>query len=104
MQWPQQHVIYGLGVCDRLDDNIGLLLKWAHDKLVPGGWLMLTSLSHEGENTYRAFVEYILDWPVSHRTCDHFKDLISRAAFDWATSDIRVDDSKVNIIVRCRKS
>jgi extracellular factor (EF) 3-hydroxypalmitic acid methyl ester biosynthesis protein len=104
---PQQ-VIYGLGVCDYLTDEqirgggeYGPgLLRWAHDHLRPGGWLLLSNRNTDSPD--RAFTEHILDWPVVHRTREEFEALFAGTGF--ALPEIEGEESGVLLLARCHKA
>jgi extracellular factor (EF) 3-hydroxypalmitic acid methyl ester biosynthesis protein len=97
-----QHVIYGLNVCDYLgNEEVALLVDWAHDLLVSGGWLILTN--RDAANPDRAFIEHILDWPVQHRTRAELSDIFAGSRFG-RPPEIRMEEAGVNIFCRCRKN
>ncbi|HLN26494.1 MAG TPA: cyclic nucleotide-binding domain-containing protein [Gemmataceae bacterium] len=98
-----QHVIYGLGVCENLDDEQAVvLLNWIHDLLVPGGWVVLSN--RDASSPDRAFTEHILDWAVKHRTRAEFRSLFAGSKFGDQPLEIQAEDAGVNLISRCRKS
>ena len=98
---PQQ-VIYGLGVCDYLGEaDVRLLLDWAHERLVPGGVLILTN--KDAANPDRAFTEHILDWPVRYRTREEVGKLFAESHFG-RVPEISMEDAGVAIFARCRKN
>jgi hypothetical protein len=97
-----QHAIYGLGVCDYLtDEQVGALLDWIHDLLVPGGWTVLTN--RDAVSPDRAFTEHILDWPVLHRTAEEFRGLLARSRFGGGAPELTREEAGVNLLARCRK-
>jgi hypothetical protein len=98
-----QHLIYGLGICDYLnDDEVHVLLDWAYNLLAPGGWLILNNRAVG--NPDRAFTVHILDWPVMHRTQDAFTQLVAGSRFAAPARDVARADDGVNLVARCRKS
>jgi hypothetical protein len=98
----QQHAIYGLGVCDYLtNEGIDLLLQWAHDHLVEGGWLLLTNRAAASPD--RAFAEHILDWPGLHRTVDEIRQLVVKSPFGSEELSVEVEETGVNIVARTRR-
>jgi CRP-like cAMP-binding protein len=97
-----QHMIYGLGVCDYLeDDEVRTLLDWAHDRLAPGGRLVLTN--RDAASPDRAFAEHILDWPVIHRTPEEFAALFAGSRFGAAPPEVSREEAGVNLFARCRR-
>ena len=98
-----QHAIYGLGVCDYLnDDQVKALLNWMHDLLPAGGSAMLTN--RDMSNPDRAFVEHILDWPVIHRTPEAFAELFAQSKFRGAPVEMGHEETGVNLFAHCRKA
>jgi CRP-like cAMP-binding protein len=96
-----QRAIYGLGVCDYLkDDQIVVLLNWAHDQLERGGGLLLSN--RDAARSDRAFAEHILDWPIAYRTQEQLRELAARSRFGAA--EVRAEESGVILLARCRKS
>ncbi len=96
-----QHVIYGLGVCDYLtDDLVGTLLNWVHGSLAAGGWVILTN--RDADSPDRALTEHILDWPVIHRTAEEFANLFAASRFG-VRPEIQRGEAGVNLLARCRK-
>jgi extracellular factor (EF) 3-hydroxypalmitic acid methyl ester biosynthesis protein len=97
-----QHAIYGLGICDYLnDEQVQVLLDWVYDMLAAGGSLMLTN--PDAASLDRAFTEHILDWPVIHRTTNEFRTLFDQSKFRGLPLDMNRDDAGVNLFARCRK-
>lgn len=67
-----------LGLLDYLGDAlVPRLLAALVSLLRPGGELLLTNL--HAHNPWRAYMEYVLDWTVAHRTLADFTRLTARA-------------------------
>jgi hypothetical protein len=102
VRFEPQQTIYGLGVCDYLNDGqVVALLDWVHGVLTTGGWVILTN--RDAASPEHAFVEHILDWPVSPRTQEEFGGLFLRSAFKSRPEFVR-EDAGVNLFARCRRN
>ncbi len=96
-----QHVIYGLGICDYLNDvELVHLLNWVHGLLAPGGWVLLTN--RDASSPDRAFTEHILDWPVVHRTPDDFGRLFAESKLAGLPLKMGREATGVNLFAYCR--
>ena len=101
----EQQVIYGLGVCDYLNDaDVIHLLDWVHGLLADGGRVLLTN--RDAASPDRAFTEHILDWPVVHRTADEFRRLFDndKSPFKGLPVEITPEEAGVNLFAHCRKN
>jgi CRP-like cAMP-binding protein len=97
-----QLLIYGLGVCDYLnDEQVQQLLNWIYDLLVPGGWVVLTN--RDAANPDRAFTEHILDWPTIHRKPEEFGELFARSRCG-RLPEIKREEAGVNLFALFRKN
>jgi CRP-like cAMP-binding protein len=102
VRFEPQQVIYGLGICDYLNDGqVVALLDWVHGLLTPGGWVILTN--RDAASPDRAFAEHMLDWPVIHRTQEECGDLFMQSAFKSRPEMVR-EDAGVNLFARCRRN
>jgi extracellular factor (EF) 3-hydroxypalmitic acid methyl ester biosynthesis protein len=96
-----QRVIYGLGICDYLDDNsLAALLAWVHDHLEAGGEAALTNL--DTDNPDRVFMEQILDWPVVQRSREQLQQLAADSPFR-GRMEITRDELGVNLFAVGRR-
>ncbi len=99
---PQQ-VVYGLGVCDYLnDDEVVHLLNWVHGRLANGGWALLTN--RDAASPDRAFTEHILDWPVVHRTADELRRLFAESKFAGPSVKMGREESGVTLFAYGQKN
>ena len=97
-----QNVIYGLGVCDYLnDEDVAHLLDWVHGLLVVGGRVLLTN--RDAASPDRAFTEHVLDWPVVHRTANKVRRLFAESKFA-GPPQMETEEAGVNLFAHCRKN
>jgi len=90
-------IVVAAGILDYLKDNvIARFLDMMSSLLAPGGVLLLTNLNQQ--NPWRAFMEYVGDWVVVHRTPEHFRSLCEGPAErNLTTLDLTMDPSGTNL-------
>lgn len=97
-----QDVIYAVGLCEYLEDSqIMALLDWAHSQLTSGGVVALSTLSLA--NPDKLFMDYMLDWRLTHRSEETFREIFARSSFGGAEVRITFDDTGVSMLTECRK-
>ena len=100
---PLQDLVYSINLPDHFDDNLLIkFLNYMHRLLKPGGKAILTSF-HAG-NPYKAFMDYIVDWKVTHRTEEEMAAIFSRSAFQQPCTDIRFEKEGIIFLAECRKN
>ena len=99
---PPQDLIYSIGLIDYFNDEFVVrLLHWIHDRLAPGGEVVLGNF-HPG-NPDKPFMDYVLEWKLIHRTEDDMQRLFTASPFGRCT-DIVFEDAGVNLFAVGRKS
>jgi extracellular factor (EF) 3-hydroxypalmitic acid methyl ester biosynthesis protein len=99
---PPQHLIYSVGLIDYLADaHVVRLLDWIHDRLVPGGTVILGNF--DVANPDRAFMDHVLDWRLIHRTADDMRRLFAASQFGDAPVTVRAEHEQVNLFAFCRR-
>lgn len=99
---PPQDLIYALWWCDYLsDDEIVMLLNWAHGHLRDGGAVVVTNL--DPSNPDRAFMEHILKWPATHRTAESITALFAQSAFAGRPLQMQMEDAGVTRFALCSR-
>ncbi|HZH79326.1 MAG TPA: class I SAM-dependent methyltransferase [Archangium sp.] len=90
-------IVVAAGILDYLKDNvIARFLDMMSSLLAPGGVLLLTNLNQQ--NPWRAFMEYVGDWVVVHRTADQFRTLCEGPPErNLTTLDLTMDPSGTNL-------
>jgi hypothetical protein len=76
--------MYGVGLCDTLDDESLLrVLDWAYDRLEPGGLLVLSGVMPSHPDCL--LMQYVLEWQAVLRTPRQLTELFGRSRFstDW---------------------
>ena len=100
---PKQHFIYSMGLIDYLDKEIVVrLISWAYDQLLPGGTLALGNFAAGSSN--KAFMDYVMEWVLIHRTPDEMRDLFARSKFGKSDMRIEADPSGIQLFAYCSKS
>jgi SAM-dependent methyltransferase len=90
-------VVIAAGILDYLKDNvISRFLDMMSSLLAPGGLLLLTNLHQQ--NPWRAFMEYVGDWVVVHRTPEEFRAICEGPAErNLVTAELTTDPSGTNL-------
>jgi hypothetical protein len=90
-------VVVAAGILDYLKDNvIARFLDMMSSLLAPGGLLLLTNL-HD-QNPWRAFMTYVGDWNVYHRSRESFRALCEGGPErNMGTRELTTDASGTNL-------
>lgn len=100
---PPQDLIYSIGLIDYFADKfVKKLLDWIHDKLRPGGRVVLGNF--HPRNPSKALMDYVLDWRLIHRTEDDMNRLFEASKFGRPCTNIRFEPSGVNLFAECVKA
>jgi len=103
LELPPQHLIYSVGLIDHLEDeHIVRLLDWIHDRLVPGGTVILGNF--DVDNPDRAFMDHIIEWRLIYRSADDLRALFARSRFGGAPVDVRAEDQGINLFAFCARA
>lgn len=90
-----QHLVYSIGLIDYFnDDFVVKLLHWIHARLAPGGSVILGNF-HDA-NPIKAFMDYVLEWKLIHRSEADMQRLYAASPFDGC-SEIVFEPAKVNL-------
>lgn len=99
---PPQDLIYSIGLIDYFNDEfIVHLLQWIHDRLAPGGEVILGNF--HPANSGKAFMDYVLEWKLIHRSEEDMKRLFAASPFGGCT-EILFEDAGINLFAVGRKS
>ena len=100
---PPQDLIYSINLPDHFDDNLLIkFLNYMHRTLKPGGKAILTSF--HADNPYRAFMDYIVDWKVTHRTEEQLIEVFTQSDFHQPCTNIRFEKEGIIFLAECSKS
>ncbi len=99
---PPQNMIYCAYLFDYLeDDYVVRLLNWVYDHLAHGGTAV--GVNFQPSNSDKLFLDYILDWRLTHRTETQLRDLFHRSGFQSGSVEIRPDDTGAQLFAFARK-
>lgn len=96
-----QKVIFSSALLDHLEDEQVIeLLNWAHERLMPNGFIILGQF-HE-DNPNRAYLEHILEWPLHYHEQELLRSLFKQSKF--GKEDIHIDNpvEGVQMIATCQ--
>lgn len=94
---------YSIGLIDYFEDRFVIaLLDWIHDKLKPGGRVVLGNF--HPQNPDRELMDHILDWKLLHRTEEDMNRLFEQSKFKAPCSDIRYEETGVNLFAAGHRS
>lgn len=100
---PTQHFVYCIGLMDYLRDEIVVsCLSWMFDNLQAGGEAMIGNF--DTQNPIKAYMDYIQEWVLIHRTPDDLRELFSRSKFGNRTVEVFSDTTNVQLFALCIKS
>jgi extracellular factor (EF) 3-hydroxypalmitic acid methyl ester biosynthesis protein len=98
-----QDLIYSIGLIDYFNDKFVVsLLNYVHSQLRPGGKVILGNF--HPRNSSKAFMDYVLDWRLIHRTEDDMHRLFQASAFRSPCSNIRFEEQGINLFAECIRS
>ena len=102
-QLPPQDLVYSINLPDHFDDSLLIkFLNYMHRLLKPGGRAILTSF-HAG-NPFRAFMDYIIDWKVTHRTEEELAEIFIQSDFRKPCTNIRFEKEGIIFLAECLKT
>ena len=97
-----QDLVYSMGMTNSFDDRLVVsLLNYIHTILGPQGRVILGNI-HPG-NPNRAFMRYILNWHLFHRTEDDMNRLFVSSLFNGKSTKIIFEDEGINFFVSCTR-
>lgn len=93
--------IYSVGLADYLEDHLlQTLARQAYAHLKPGGALVVGNFGPANPN--RAFMDYLLQWKLIHRSAEHLQALMAGTPFG-AGIDIFSEPEGINLFLVARK-
>jgi extracellular factor (EF) 3-hydroxypalmitic acid methyl ester biosynthesis protein len=93
---PPQDLVYSIGLIDYFNDEFVIhLLNWVHDRLAPGGRIILGNF--HPRNPDREFMDRVLDWKLIHRTEDDMRRLFAESKFARPCSRIMFEAEQINL-------
>ncbi|MEM7011754.1 MAG: cyclic nucleotide-binding domain-containing protein [Verrucomicrobiota bacterium] len=97
-----QHFIYATGLIDYFRDQFAVsLLNYIHILLADDGEVVLGNF--HPNNHSKAFMDYVLDWRLIHRTEEDLNRIFESSAFGAPSADIFFEEERVNIFATGRK-
>lgn len=91
-----QDLIYSIGLIDYFEDPLVVkLLDLIHDKLAPGGRVVLGNF--HPRNPTKAMLDHVLDWSLIHRTEDDMNRLFRASKFDAGCLRVRYEPLGINL-------
>ena len=100
---PPQHLVYSLGLMDYLEDAIVVTcIDWMFDMLLPDGEAIIGNF--DAENPDKAYLDYIMEWVLTHRSADDLREIFSRSKFGKRPVEVFSDTTKVQLFARCVKT
>lgn len=102
-QIAPQDLVYSINLPDHFDDNLLIkFLNYMHRLLKPGGKAILTSF--HADNPFRAFMDYIVDWKVTHRTEEELTQIFIKSDFRKPCTNVRFEKEGIIFLAECRKA
>lgn len=98
-----QDLVYSIGLVDYLEDRLVIKLMDAiYEVLKPGGKVILGNF--HPRNTTKAFMDYVLDWRLIHRSEADMNRLFQASRFNSGTTSVRFEEEGVNLFATCVRS
>ena len=95
-----QDLVYSTGITNYFDDKIVVsLTNYIHTILGPGGRVLLSNFHTENPN--RAFMKYVLNWDIFHRTEDDMHRLFVSSLFKRECTEIVLEDEGIGLFASC---
>lgn len=98
-----QDLIYSAGLIDSFSDDLAItLINWMHDKLRPGGRVLLANV--HPRNPSRGLMDHVLDWRLTHRDEGQMSALFQKSKFAQPCARIVFEQEGVILLAECRKA
>jgi SAM-dependent methyltransferase len=95
-------LVYSIGLVDYFEDRFVIaLLNYAHRVLAEGGRVILGNF--HPRNQGKAFMDYILDWKLIHRTEEDMNRIFAASKFASPCTRIQYEAERVNLFAECVK-
>lgn len=102
LELPPQHLIYSIGLIDYFNDKlVRRLIDYIFTMLEPGGRVILGNF--HPNNIDKAFMDYVLDWKLIHRTEDDMNRLFAQSKFGRPCTRFRFEQEGINLFAECVK-
>ena len=100
---PPQDLVYSHGLTDYFGDEFVVgLLNYMHGLLKPGGKAIIGNV--HPDNSDKALLDYILDWPLIHRTESDMNRLFSSSYFGRPCDRLYFESEHVILFAEAVKS
>lgn len=97
-----QDLVYAMNVSDSFGSALLLrFLNFTHRMLKPGGKVILASFF--SGNPEKAFMDYVLDWKIAHRSQAEVNEYFAASAFGKPCTAIRFDPHRRLLLAECVK-
>jgi hypothetical protein len=97
MHHEPQDLIVVDGLVEHLPDRLtAALLNWCHDRLTPGGVLVVTALERHPD---QGVLDHVLGWPMVRRAPDQLVQLVEAAGLDEARLVDSPEDGAGGLVV-----
>ena len=98
-----QDLVYTIGVIDYFSDDLVVkLLNAVHGMLRPGGRVIVGNF--HPRNPFKAFMDRVLEWELTHRTERDLDRLLCRSRFCRPSGAILYEPQRINILAECVKA
>ena len=96
LELAPQDLVYSIGLIDYFQDRfVVALLDWIHDRLAPGGKVVLGNF--HPQNPDKALMDHVLDWKLIHRDEADMNRLFEASKFAQPCSELRFEEEGVNL-------
>ena len=93
-------LVYSIGLIDYFEDRFVIaLLNYAHRVLAVGGKVILGNF--HPRNAAKAFMDYVLDWKLIHRTEEDMNRIYAASQFGRPCTRIQCEAEGVNLFAEC---
>ena len=98
-----QDLIYSAGLIDSFSDDLAVtLINWMHDKLRPGGRVLIANV--HPRNPSRGLMDHVLDWRLTHRDEAQMSTLFQKSRFAQPCSRVVFEQEGAILLAECRKA
>ena len=75
---------------------------WSYGRLNPGGRLVLGNF--DPFNSFRAFMDHVLEWRLIHRSEPDMNRLFTASAFGRECSRVLFEEQRINLFAECERA
>jgi len=98
-----QDLVYSIGLPDYFDGKLlTKLLNYMFRLLKPGGTALIASF--HSNDPYKAFLDHVVDWKLTHRTEEEVQKLFLNSSFQQTSSTAQFDPKKILFLAACQKA